>query len=189
MSAPALAAGFAAAAQAVRAMTALCLVLSGTLFVLGLALYATEIMLRYVFDTGLPEYYEIVGIGFIYVFLLGAAALYGRSEDIVIDLLYARLPPAAQRWLAFAIQLAVAATMFLVALEGWRLAVAQWSIPTPLLGVSEGIKVIPLVLAAASIAFTSATEAWACLIWIATGTRRLIWTRPFFDQSIEPGEI
>jgi TRAP-type C4-dicarboxylate transport system permease small subunit len=188
MSAP-LATGFEAAARAVRVMTALYLGLAGVLFVLGLALYATEIMLRYVFDTGLPEYYEIVGIGFIYVFLFGAAALYGRSEDIVIDLLYTRLPPPAQRWLAFAVHLAVAATMLLVAVQGWRLAAAQWNIPTPLLEVSEGIKVIPLVLAAASIAFASATEAWACLIWIATGTRHQIWTRPFFDQSIEQGEI
>jgi tripartite ATP-independent transporter DctM subunit len=176
---------FAVAAGLVRALTVLYLWAAGALFLLGLALYTAEIVLRYGFDSGIPEYYELVGIGFIYVFLLGAAALYARSEDIVIDLIYARLPARAQAWLELAVQVAIVATMIVVAVQAWRLAVAQWNIPTPLLQVPEAVKVLPLVVGAASIALASAVEAWACAMSIARGPRRSIWTRPFFDQITE----
>jgi TRAP-type C4-dicarboxylate transport system permease small subunit len=176
---------FAVAAGLVRALTVLYLWAAGALFLLGLALYTAEIVLRYGFDSGIPEYYELVGIGFIYVFLLGAAALYARSEDIVIDLIYARLPARAQAWLELAVQVAIVATMIVVAVQAWRLAVAQWNIPTPLLQVPEAVKVLPLVVGAASIALASAVEAWACAMSIASGPRRSIWTRPFFDQITE----
>ena len=85
-------AAFAVAAWLVRALTFVLLVSAGTLFVVSVGVYATEIVLRGGFRTSFPEYYEIVGIAFIYVFLLGAAALYARNEDIIIDL---GLRPAA----------------------------------------------------------------------------------------------
>jgi TRAP-type C4-dicarboxylate transport system permease small subunit len=181
-------AGFQAAARLVRAMTHTYLALAATLFLLGLGLYTTEIVLRYGFRTGIPEYYELVGIGFIWVFLLGAAALYARNEDITIDLLHARLPERARPWLQLAVQLAVAVTMAVVAWYGWDLARRQWRTPTPLLKVSEAVRVAPLVLASASIVLSSLVEAWAALITIQAGRRVRVWPHPFFDQETEPEE-
>jgi hypothetical protein len=53
--------------------------------------------------------------------------------------------------------------------------------PTPLLGVPESVKWIPLLFLSASIVFTSLVELWGCVQWIASGTRPLVWTAPPFD--------
>lgn len=179
-------AAFAVAAWLVRALTFVLLVSAGTLFVVSVGIYATEIVLRGGFRTSFPEYYEIVGIAFIYVFLLGAAALYARNEDIIIDLVYARLPPTHRRYMIAVIYAAIVVTMLTIFIATVELISLVMSTPTPLLGVPEAIKWIPFAIASASIAFSSAVELWAAVIWIATGERPPVWREPFFDLVEQP---
>ena len=42
--------------------------------------YAAEIVMRGFLNTGYPDYYEVVGIAFIYIFMFGAGALYARTR-------------------------------------------------------------------------------------------------------------
>jgi TRAP-type C4-dicarboxylate transport system permease small subunit len=138
---------------AMRALAWAQLAVASLLFVAAMTLYAAEIVMRGFLNTGYPDYYEVVGIAFIYVFLLGAAALYARNEDIVIDLVYDRLPLSARPWLVLAVYVGIVATMTVVLVH------------------------------TASIVFTSLVEALGCLIWIGSGTRPRTWPRGFFDQQ------
>lgn len=186
MSARSASLAFGAAARIVRVLTAVYLAVAGATFVLALALYSAEIVMRAFFNTGFPEYYEIVGTAFIWVFLLGAAAMYGRDQDIVIELVQRRLPGRAGAWLELLVHAAIVATMAVTAEAGWRLAEAQWNVPTPLLEISESIKFLPLVVASVSIALSSGVQAWSCAIGLQTGKRPPVWPHPFFDEESQP---
>jgi TRAP-type C4-dicarboxylate transport system permease small subunit len=172
---------FEIAARLVRGGTWTLLAAAASLFVLSIVVYTIEIVLRGFFFTSFPEYYEIVAFSFIYVYLLGAAALYARNEDVVIELLYNRLPEVLQRWLLLLIQIGIAVTMVTVFIHAVKIIDLQMHTPTPLLGVPEAIKWIPLAIAAAWITLSASVEAWAAIVWIRTGERLRVWTEPFFD--------
>jgi TRAP-type C4-dicarboxylate transport system permease small subunit len=179
--------GFQVAARLVRGLTWAQLAMSGVLFILALGLYTAEVVMRTGFSTGYPEYYEVVGYAFIYVFLFGAGALYARNEDIMIEAIYQHLGQRAKAWLELVVYVTMAVTMVIVGIHTWILIGLQMNTPTPLLEVPESVKWFPLLFLCASIAFTSAIEAWGCVIWIARGTRPLVWTTPPFDV-VDPNE-
>ena len=175
--------GFQAAARLVRALTWLQLTVAGILFVFSLGLYTAEVVMRTGFSTGYPEYYEVVGFAFIYVFLLGAGALYARNEDIMIEAIYQRLSQRAAAWLVLLVYAAMAVTMGVIFVHTWSLIQLQMNTPTPLLGVPESVKWFPLLFLSASVTLTSLVEVWGCANWVASGTRPLVWTAPHFDES------
>ena len=173
--------GFQAAARVVRTLTWAQLALAGVLFILSLGLYTAEVVMRTYFNTGYPEYFEVVGFAFMYVFLLGAGGLYARNEDIMIEAIYHRLGERARMWLVSMVYVAMVVTMAVIFYHTWKLIGLQMNTPTPLLGVPESVKWIPLLFLSASIVFTSLVELWGCVHWIAGGTRPLVWTAPPFD--------
>ncbi len=175
--------GFARAARIVRLLTWAQLALAGVLFVASLGLYTAEIVMRTGFSTGYPEYYEIVSFSFMYVFLLGASALYARNEDIMIEAVYFRLSERGKAWLVLLVYVLMVLTMAIIFVHTWRLIVLQINTPTPLLGVPESVKWIPLLFLSASIVFTSLVEVWGCLLWINRGTRPPVWPTPPFDTQ------
>ena len=183
--------GFAAAARAVRVVVAVNLAVAGALFALATVALLVEITLRYGFDTGFPKSHEAVGIAFVYVFLLGAAALYGRNEDIAIDVFYRRLPEPLARWLALFIFLAVAVGMVVVLAYTAEMIHLQGTLKTFLLRISMTVWFWPLAIASASIAFTSLVECWACAIWIKTETRPPVWPEGpnWEDQHFTEGDM
>ena len=113
--------GFHAAARLVRALTWIQLTVAGILFILSLGLYTAEVVMRTGFSTGYPEYYEVVGFAFIYVFLLGAGALYARNEDIMIEAVYQRLGDRAAAWLVLIVYAGMAVTMVMIFIHTWIL--------------------------------------------------------------------
>ena len=173
--------GFQAAARVVRTLTWAQLALAGVLFILSLGLYTAEVVMRTFFNTGYPEYFEVVGFAFMYVFLLGAGGLYARNEDIMIEAVYLRLGERGRMWLVSIVYAAMVVTMAVIFFHTWKLIGLQMNTPTPLLGVPESVKWIPLLFLCASVVFTSLVELWGCAHWIASGMRPLVWTAPPFD--------
>ncbi len=173
--------GFHAAARLVRALTWIQLTVAGILFILSLGLYTAEVVMRTGFSTGYPEYYEVVGFAFIYVFLLGAGALYARNEDIMIEAVYQRLGDRAKVWMVLIVYAGMVGTMGVIFVHTWILIQLQMNTPTPLLGVPESVKWFPLLFLSASITLTSLVEMWGCANWVVSGTRPLVWTAPPFD--------
>jgi len=180
---------FAGAARGVRALALAQLAVAGILLTFAMCVNGAEIVMRSFFNTSYPDYYEIVGIAFIYVFLLSAGALYARDEDIAIDMLYNFLPRTARPWWILTVHLLVAITMAVVLFYTWRLIGLQSRTPTPLLGIPEAVKWWPLAFASLSIIYTSLVEVLGCVIWIASGTRPMTWPEPFFDSEPMEGAV
>lgn len=175
-------------AAAVRRLTTAFLAIACTIFAATLVLLSVDVTLRYGFNSSLPGLHEGVAIAFVYVFLLGAAALYARNEDIVLEFVYSRFPAKARRWFLLAIYVAVAVTMAIVLAQTAVLIESQKRIMTSALRVPLSIQWIPLAIAAASITFTSLVEIWACSIWIVSGTRPSVWPDRGGDQGLRPME-
>ena len=179
---------FETAAKGVRGLVTVYYWIAGILFVLSLLALTTEITLRYCFNRSIPESAEVIVIGFVYVYLFGAAALYGRNEDITIDVVYRMLPETFQGWLMLVVHLAVGVTMGVVLFYTLTLIELQGHLLTPVALLPMSIWYWPLVVATASILFTSSIEVWACLIWIASGSRPEVWPRdPQGDVSRREG--
>ena len=151
--------------QFVNFVGAVQLWLAALIFVGCVMLYGAEVFARGLLNRSIPEYFEIVGIGFVYVFLFGAAALYARDEDIVIGFVYDRAPALMQPWWLFGVHTAVAASAVVTASATFDIIALQWTTPTPLLGVPESIRWIPLAIASVSMAATAGCRMAACVVW------------------------
>jgi TRAP-type C4-dicarboxylate transport system permease small subunit len=176
-----------ALASLVRLVSAVQLWLAGIIFIGCVLLYGAEVFTRGFLNSSIPEYFEIVGIGFVYVFLFGAAALYGRDEDIIIGFLFDRVPQAVQKWWLLGVHLLVMVTMAVTGIAAFNIMQLQWSTPTPLLGISESTRWFPLAIASISIVFTSGCRVVACIVWLSRRERPQILypTDPIQDGATE----
>lgn len=188
MTPPASPPAFRAAASAVRGLARLELAAAGLLFALAMIALTAEVIARYGFNTTFQHLHEAVTIVFVYVFMLGAAALYARNEDIVITSLYDRLPRRTRELLLLAVYLMTAVVMAVVLVEAINLAQRQWRLPTPSMRVPRGVYGLAVATAAASILFTSLVECWACLIGLKSGTRPLVWKGESDDEDLDQAE-
>lgn len=168
-------------ARVARGASVLCLAISGGLFAASTALLTAEITLRYLFNHPLQNVSEMVTIAFVYVFLLGGAALYLRNEDVVLDYFFRRMPEPAQIWMLAIISLAIAATMVVVVDQTWFLMSVQGRVPTPSLRLPLAVQMAPLVIAAALIGFGAFVDALGCIVWRATGVRPAAAASPSFN--------
>lgn len=166
---------FSHAARLVRLLTWFHLTVSGTLFLASTTALAVDVVRRYVFSAPIAGLHETVTLAFTFVFLMGAAALYARNDDIVLELVYRRLPAWLRRYLVLAVYLAIIAALAVVLQQTLRLIAIQWSLPTPALRVPQGIFAVPVAIASVSIILTSVVECWACVLWIRTGIRPSVW--------------
>jgi len=158
-------------ATATRLITAGCLGLAVILFAASLAVLAAEIVLRYAFNHPLQNVSEGVTIAFIYVYLVGGAALYARNEDIALDYLFNKAGAKPRAIWLLAIYLAIAFTMGVVLVETVKLIQVQRGVLTPSLRLPLGIEHAALALAAGVILYASAVEALGCWIWFRNGRR------------------
>jgi len=158
-------------ARGTRVITAGCLGLAVALFAASLMVLGAEIVLRYVFNHPLQNVGEGVIIAFIYVYLLGGAALYARNEDIALDFLFRKAGRRPQALWLLVIYLAIAATMAVVLMETLKLMQVQRGVLTPGLRLPLGIEHAALSLAAGVILYASVVEALGCWIWLRDGRR------------------
>lgn len=146
-----------------------CMLIAVLLFATGLGLLTSDIALRYLLNRPMAYVSEIVTIGFLYVYMLGAAALYVRNEDIVLDFIYLRFGMRVRAVWLLVIHLAIAATM-LVALDATLQMIAlQRHVPTPLLRIPLVTQHYAFVAAAAIIMLSSLVNALGCLVALRAG--------------------
>lgn len=98
-------------------LTAICV----AIFIASTAALSAEIVMRYVFDQPLSLVHEACTISFVYAFLLGAAVVHARQQEIAIDILHEQLGPRARQVLMLLIHLAIVATAILLVVQGWQL--------------------------------------------------------------------
>lgn len=163
------------AARLVRLLTWLHLALAGTLFLVATSALAVDVTLRYVFAAPIAGMHEAVTLAFTFVFLLGGAALYARNEDIVLELVYQRLPVPVQRYMVLVVYMAIVVALAVVLYHTFRLIDIQWNLPTPALRVPQAMFAVPVAIASVSIILTSLVECWACVLWIGKGSRPPVW--------------
>lgn len=167
-------------AKGTRLLSAASLGLCAFLFAASLGLMGAEIVLRYGFDYPLQNVGEAVIIAFIYVYLMGGAALYARNEDIALDYLFRKASVKPQAIWLLAIYLAISATMAVILVETIKLIQVQRGVLTPALRLPLGIEHAALAVAATLIFYASAVEAVGCWIWFRTGTRPAV-----FEDGVE----
>lgn len=162
---------FHALARGTRVLTTGCLALSVFLFVACLAVLAADIALRTLFNHPLQNVSEGVIIAFIYVYMVGGAALYARNEDIALDYLFLKAGARPRALWLLAIYLLTAFTMAVVIVETWKLIIVQRGVLTPALRLPLAIEHAALALAATVILYASLVEAVGCWIWFRSGSR------------------
>jgi TRAP-type C4-dicarboxylate transport system permease small subunit len=140
-----------------------------TLFGVSLLLLTADIVMRYGFNAPMAYVSEVVTIAFIYVYLLGAAALYARNEDLVLDLLYARVGARLRPVWLLLIYLGIAATMIVTLRVTIELMVLLRTMPTPLLRIPFIIQHGALVACCAVILVSSLVDALGCVVWLQSG--------------------
>lgn len=169
---------FAALSRAAHAVSTACLGLCVALFMGCLGVLAADIVLRYAFNAPLQNVSEGVIIAFIYVYLVGGAALYARNEDIALDYFFNKAGRRPQALWLLAVYLGIAATMAVVLVETVKLMMVQRGVLTPALRLPLGIQHAALALAAAVILYASLVDALGCWIWFRSGTRPTIKEEP-----------
>lgn len=166
---------FEAAARCVRIVTRGGLMLAATLFCVAIAGLACDVAMRYLLHSSIRGMQEIVNLLFIWIYMIGIAAMYARKGDAAITFIARALPISLQIVLASLVALGISASMSVVALETMHLIAAQLAIRTAELGLPEPLRFIPLVIAAACVAITSLIDFWSCTLWARFGVRPSIW--------------
>lgn len=144
--------------------------LVGGALLAAIAIMLTGVILRYVF-VPITNALDLNAISFFWVeeagellltwlALVGGAIAIGERAHFTVNLLVHKLSPGVQRGVLVFNALVIAAFGGLLAWQGWRLAVLNWSLGTPALDVSlgwfyaatvaGGILIIPYALATAS---------------------------------------
>ncbi len=86
-----------------------------------IALVFLNVILRYVFNTGLAWTEEIARICFIYLVYLGTIDAYRDNRHLGVELLVERVPEKARKALYLAIQLIVIWMMAILTIGSWKL--------------------------------------------------------------------
>lgn len=81
-----------------------------------------NVVLRFVFNTGIVWSEEVARLAFIYLVYLGAIGAYRDNRHLGVETLMERVPPAAAKVLYAVVQLIVIWVMGLLALGSWDLA-------------------------------------------------------------------
>jgi len=162
--------------------------LSVFLLVACLGTLTAEIVLRYAFNYPLQKVSELVTISFIYVYLVGGAALYARNEDIALDYLYrkAGVKPRAL-WLLL-IYATIALTMAVTLWETVKMMILQKHVLTPTLRLPLSVEFAALAVCAALILYASLVEMLGCWLWLRTGQRPKVFPDPVVGDFVHAKE-
>jgi TRAP-type C4-dicarboxylate transport system permease small subunit len=76
-----------------------------------------------------------------------------------------------QPWWLLGVHTVVAASAVVTAFATFDIIALQWTTPTPLLGVPESIRWIPLGIASVSMVATAGCRMAACIVWATQGEK------------------
>lgn len=124
--------------------------------VLFLAIFI-NVVLRYIFASGIPGAYELPAILFPWLVICGAVIAAQRGQHIAVDLVLRGGPPALRITIRIAINLAIVALAVVVVQAGWVMMTNSWSSRLAETGLSEGWGFMSLVYGYAAIGLTALT--------------------------------
>lgn len=102
---------------------------------------------------------EVATLGFAWIVFVGAAAGARQHLHIGVDLVTARLPQAAQRWIAIAVSLFLTVALAYIAWLAIRIGIHSFSRPTPVLRLPSSITHAAVFIGFASMAVGSLRDA------------------------------
>ena len=107
----------------------------------------TQVVGRYIFNDT-PTWTEALALQLVlYITALGVAVGVRDAGHLGMESIVVLLPQGAQRVAEAAIHVCVLAFAVLMAVAGWEWLTLKWAEPKPMLGVSEGLDYLPLVIA------------------------------------------
>lgn len=122
-------------------------IVASALFVVTLALVIVNVILRYVFRTGLPWAEEAATSCFVWTAFIGSAACYKQRAHVGVDILVNKMPLKIQN------AIRVLTDVFLAFLNGYMFYLSiiyvnrSYRKPTPILGVSSAWISVSLCIA------------------------------------------
>lgn len=162
--------------EAYRALTILTLWLdrlvasvTGAMLVTLILLNGVEIVSRSLFDYSLFWAFEIYQLLGNWMYFLGIALVYYRSEDITLDFLYDKLRPRGRHLAQVAIQVVVAGTLLALAWYSFALLDLQSRTRTTGLGIPNHYYSLPILV--------------GTLIMLANVIRQLLALALFSDEA------
>lgn len=105
-----------------RLLIGLCLIM----FCAMIAATLAQILFRYVLEIPVAWTEEAARALFVLSIVMAIAFAYREREHVVVDFLFAKLPPQAQRWLGALFNLLILAFLAFWARGAWRLAELNW---------------------------------------------------------------
>jgi TRAP-type C4-dicarboxylate transport system permease small subunit len=134
-------------------------VLSGALFLIAVVLNFVNVIGRYVF--GMPVFWAEEALTFtvIWIVFLVAGTITYRGAHLNMDLVYSRMPPAAQRAVRVAIAAALIVCTLYTALQSWQVVKLHYLTQ----GVTAGTN-IPLVIPHSALLFGFGFMALAAIV-------------------------
>lgn len=122
-------------------------IVASALFCVTLALVIVNVLMRYVFRSGLPWAEEMATSCFVWTSFIGSAACYKRRAHVGVDILVNKLPQGAQN----AVKLIVDALMLFLCGYLFYLSCVyvkrSYRKPTAILGISSAWVSVSLILA------------------------------------------
>lgn len=141
--------------RAMDAVSTACLIFAGTLLFSLIVIFGWLVFGRYILNDT-PTWVEQVSLVIVvYVTFIGAAVGIWRRAHLSIDFIRESLPSGIRAALHAVADLSVMAFAGVMAWHGWKLTLAGLGRQIPLLGISEGWRYAPLLIAGVLIvAFT-----------------------------------
>ena len=134
------------------------------LMVLGLAgmvvMVFGNVVLRYGFDGGIAFSEEVSRFLFVWITFAGAILAFAEGGHIAMETVTERLSPRAQRFCAYASQLAILGCCVLMFLGGWQQTVINWSNYAPVSGIPRGAIYGASLVTAVGLALLALRNVW-----------------------------
>jgi len=142
--------------------------LTATLLAVMTILVFMQVLFRYWLHLPLDWGEEVSRYLFIWSAMLGAAIGTKRRAHFGIDFLVKALPSSVQMGIAISVNLCVCALMGLVAVQGTKLAIINFSQISPTLSIPMGVPYAAIPICALLMLIYTIAETWA----IASGAKR-----------------
>ncbi|MEW6227315.1 MAG: TRAP transporter small permease [Bacillota bacterium] len=110
------------------------------------ALLSVQVILRYVFHTGLWWVEEAVTLLVVYLTFIGTPACLARGQHPSMDLIFLKFPRKVKGLIRWCFIFVVLVDAFCLVVEGWKETMLQRNLRTVTLGVSRAIFYFPMVL-------------------------------------------
>ncbi|EPX75509.1 TRAP transporter small permease [Salipiger mucosus] len=135
--------------RALDVLAHICIAVAGTALVVLVAIFGWLVWGRYVMNDTPTWVEQLALILVVWITFLGAAAGVWTKSHLSIDFVRETLPEPIRlplHWMALAGMLVFGVVL---AWQGWVLAESTWARRVPMLGVSEGIRAVPMAICGA----------------------------------------